>query len=129
MVLSLRKKVEPEEKIYIHHVLAAWALILANPDLLISELREKRREVRAKGYDIAENNFYISALVYGGSTIGDFRNASSLNESGVDMLERMVLRHYVERPEVIQRFADDIGLDLMPIFQKHIGEYLELKRF
>ena len=48
----------------------------------------------------------------------------SLNQRGVELLEKMVLISFAEDPKLSQRFAGDAGLDLNTILQKHIREYL-----
>jgi len=121
---------------------ASVVVILANPNLEGSyELSERLLELRDMGYNMHHRfgkdpggryskdlRGFLSGLEDGGYTgwKGDFVNASSLSEQGIRFFERSVLKRYVERPEITQRFADDAGLDLKPIFQKHIGRYLEL---
>ena len=134
-----RKKEELKERVSIQSEFASTVVILANPDLSPRYLTEKLADIRDKGYDIGhrlrgtpfgpyskELGGFLGRLEMGGYTRGSFVNASSLNEHGVDLFERFILKRYIERPEVTQRLVDDAGLDLMPIFRKHLEEYLKL---
>jgi len=123
--------------------LASAAVILAYPSFSEDELREKLKEFSSMGYDVQhfispgdfprgysagfesmiarlENHGYIST--------GSFGNLGSLNENGLAFLEKIILTAFAENPELTQRFALDVGLNLTPILHDSVKKFLQLSQ-
>ena len=139
-IFESRKK-KPAPKIPIGPRTAISFVLLTHQGKSFSEISKKLKSLIQSGYDIRglrfrsdidlpgyksdELNSFLGVLGLAG-----YRNMGdplSLTEKGVSLLEEKVMEAFAENPQLTQRFAKDVGLDLNIILQKYVQDYLALK--
>jgi len=116
-------------------------VLLASQERTLQEANQLLQELKDKGYNIRGHRMRPDIDYPAGRSeaLDTFFNRAinsgfaletpkiHFTEKGIEMLETMVLRCFVQDSELTQRFAADTGVNLNSILQKYILEYQDIK--
>ena len=112
-------------------------LILAHPEEDVLQLSQRLRVAREKGYDVGHSFLMSRDGIYSRNlvqfldlmTVSGFIHdvpSCSPTENGRALLERQVIKGYLENKEVVEELADEFGFDLDEVIQRRYGELLRM---